>query len=134
MVATAVFPLSIEESPKWLLSDKIEPDLAAKPMRPVYAAFSKNFVVGPRASGYTSDKDDEADDIRCIVDPVGRRPDAKQAARSQIKFSGTAYNPYLPLPTPVRANPSIQRVENPRIMADMHPQNTNDIGISPLCQ
>ncbi|MFC1793856.1 hypothetical protein ACFL3Q_09750 [Planctomycetota bacterium] len=51
---------------------------------------SEKFVVGPRASGYSSGKDGEAGDIERIVDGTGRRPDEKQAARSQIGFSDTA--------------------------------------------
>jgi hypothetical protein len=49
-------------------------------------ALSKNSVVGPRASGFSSGKDGEAGDIGSIVDGAGHRPDGKQAARSQIEF------------------------------------------------
>jgi len=52
---------------------------------------SEKFVVGPRASGFSSGKDGEAGDIECIVDGAGRRPDEKQAARNQIGFSDTAF-------------------------------------------
>ncbi len=51
---------------------------------------SKNSIVGPRASVFSSGKDGEAGDIEHIVDGDGRRPDGKQAARSQIEFSDTA--------------------------------------------
>ena len=56
----------------------------------VCEALSENSVVGPRASGLSSGKDGETGDIGCIVDAAGRRPGAKQAARSQIECSGTA--------------------------------------------
>jgi len=51
---------------------------------------SENSIVGPRASVFSSGKDGEAGDIGRIVDGAGRRPDEKQAARSQIEFSDTA--------------------------------------------
>ena len=51
-----------------------------------YQALSENSVVGPRASGCSSGKDDEAGDIGCIVDGAGRRPDGQQRlVREQIK-------------------------------------------------
>jgi arabinan endo-1,5-alpha-L-arabinosidase len=55
-----------------------------------HKALSENSVVGPRASVSSSGKDGEAGDIEYIVDGAGRRPDGKQAARSQIEFSDTA--------------------------------------------
>jgi len=57
---------------------------------------SEKSVVGPTASGFSSDKDGEAGDIGCIVDGAGRRPDEKQAARSQIEFSDTAFVSFTP--------------------------------------
>jgi hypothetical protein len=57
---------------------------------------SEKSVVGPRASGFSSGKDGEAGDIGCIVDGAGRRPDEKQAARSQIEFSDTAFVSFTP--------------------------------------
>jgi hypothetical protein len=51
---------------------------------------SEDSVVGPRANGFSSGKDSEAGDIVCIVDGAGRRPDEKQAARSQIESSDKA--------------------------------------------
>jgi len=51
---------------------------------------SEKSIVGQRASGFSSGKDGETGDIGCIVDAAGRRPDGKQAARSQIEFSDTA--------------------------------------------
>jgi len=51
---------------------------------------SEDFVVGLRASGFSFGKDGEAGDIACIVDGAGRRPDGKQAPRSQIEVSDTA--------------------------------------------
>jgi hypothetical protein len=53
-------------------------------------ALSENSIVGPRASGFSSGKDGEAGDIGYIVDAAGRSPGGKQAARSQIEFSGRA--------------------------------------------
>ena len=53
-------------------------------------ALSDNSIVGQRASVFSSGKDGEAGDIVCIVDGTGRRPDGKQAARSQSEFSDTA--------------------------------------------
>jgi hypothetical protein len=50
---------------------------------------SENSIVGPRASGFSAGKDGEVGDIERIVDGAGRRPDEKQAARSQIEFSDT---------------------------------------------
>jgi hypothetical protein len=55
---------------------------------------SEKSVVGPRASGFSPGKDGEAGDIGygeagdigCIVDGAGRRPDEKQAVRSQMSF------------------------------------------------
>ncbi len=43
-------------------------------------------------SGFLFGKDGEAGDIKHIVDAAGRRPETKQAARSQIEFSDTAYD------------------------------------------
>ncbi len=59
-------------------------------MTPQHQALSENSVVRSRASGFSSDKDGEAGDIGCIVDGAGRRPDQKQAARSQTEFSDKA--------------------------------------------
>jgi hypothetical protein len=40
-------------------------------------ALSENFVVGPRASVFSSGKDGEAGDIGNIVDAAGRSPGGK---------------------------------------------------------
>jgi len=46
----------------------------------------ENYAVGPRVGGFLSGKDGEAGDIEHIVDGAGRRPDEKQATRSQARI------------------------------------------------